>query len=138
MKLAIGSKIKCIGNIRRKKQNRKYATTGKYASWTSNGASVKLATVALGKWKNVEIRLPEPREQTVYVVELQRSKKHGLYVTHMQSVPELFGKVLHHWNIAVTYQTLSVKEIKISIECADTLNSFNDDVLEKKHWWIGG
>jgi len=81
--------------------------------------------------KNVEIRLPEPREQTVYVVELQRSKKHGLYVTHMQSVPELFGKVLHHWNIAVTYQTLSVKEIKISIECADTLNSFNDVVFEK-------
>ena len=31
----------------------------------------------------------------------------------------------------MTYETLSTFEIKASIECADTLNSFNDDVLEQ-------
>ena len=49
----------------------------------------------------------------------------------MKSVPELFDKALYHWNSAITYEGLSVKEIRRSIECADTLNSFNDDVLEQ-------
>jgi len=47
-------------------------------------------------------------------------------------VPTLFNKLLHYWSYYVTYQTLSVKEIAISIECADALNSFNEDVLEQK------
>jgi len=34
---------------------------------------------------------------------------------------------LHHWNISVTYHTLSIEEIKASVESADTLNSFSDD-----------
>jgi len=46
-------------------------------------------------------------------------------------MPELFNKVLHHWNIAVMYKTLPVFEIKLSIECADALNSFNDDIMSK-------
>jgi len=40
--------------------------------------------------------------------------------------------VLHHWNTFVTYETLSLSEIKASVECADALNSFNDDVLQRK------
>jgi len=32
----------------------------------------------------------------------------------------------------VTYEALSTFEIKASIECADTLNSFNEDVLNRK------
>jgi len=50
----------------------------------------------------------------------------------MKSVPVLFNNILHHWNIVVTYKTLSIFETKSSIECADALNSFNDDVLEQK------
>jgi len=46
--------------------------------------------------------------------------------------PTLAGKVLHHWNKFVTYKTLSLFEIKASIECADALNSFNDDILQRK------
>ena len=38
----------------------------------------------------------------------------------------LFGKVLHHWNINVTYHKLNVSEIRSSIECADLVNSFSD------------
>jgi len=32
----------------------------------------------------------------------------------------------------VIYETLSNVEIKISIACADTLNSFNDDIMNGK------
>jgi len=39
----------------------------------------------------------------------------------------LINKTLHHWNISVTYHTLSIEEIKASVESADTLNSFSDD-----------
>jgi len=47
--------------------------------------------------------------------------------------PALIDKILHYWNKFVTYETLSIFEIKISIECADTLNSLSDDVSEKKY-----
>ena len=44
----------------------------------------------------------------------------------------LFNKVLYHWHIAVNYQTLSLCEIRASIECADALNSFDEDVIDQK------
>jgi len=46
----------------------------------------------------------------------------------MRNVPVLFGKILHHWNVNATYQTLNVSEIRSSIECTDVLNSLNDDL----------
>jgi len=42
------------------------------------------------------------------------------------------GKILYHWNNIVTYDMLSVFQIKASIECADTLNSFNDDLVQQQ------
>ena len=42
------------------------------------------------------------------------------------------GKILYHWNNIVKYDMLSVFQIKASIECADTLNSFNDDLVQQK------
>jgi len=81
--------------------------------------------------ENMTIRISETKEQTIYVVELINVHRKGITVQNMKSVPELFDKMLYHWNSTITYKDLSVKEIKISIECADTLNSFNDDVLEQ-------
>ena len=34
----------------------------------------------------------------------------------------LFSKMLHHWYHTVTYQNISVEEIRNSVENADTLN----------------
>jgi len=44
----------------------------------------------------------------------------------------LINKLLHHWSNFVTYETLSIFEIKASIECADVLNSFNEDILHRE------
>ena len=80
----------------------------------------------------MEIRISEPKEQTVYVVELLNSRQRGLRIQNMQNVPKLFGKVLYHWGNGNNYECLSTEEIKTSIECADTLNSFTDDTLQQK------
>jgi len=42
-------------------------------------------------------------------------------VRKIRKIPELANKTLHHWYHTVTYQNLSVKEIKFSVENADTL-----------------
>ena len=42
-------------------------------------------------------------------------------VRKIRKIPELSNKTLHHWYHTVTYQNLSVKEIKFSVENADTL-----------------
>ena len=47
-------------------------------------------------------------------------------------MPVLFGKIFHHWNVNGTYQTLNVSEIRLSIEGADILNSFNDELENRK------
>jgi len=47
-------------------------------------------------------------------------------------VPALFGKILHHLNYNVTYRTLNESEIRLSIECADMLNSFNDELENRQ------
>jgi len=44
----------------------------------------------------------------------------------------MVGKILHHWISLVIYKTLSNVEIKISIECAEALNSFNEDIMTAK------
>jgi len=81
---------------------------------------------------DVELRIPESKERTVYVVELIKNHQRGMRIQNMRNVPKLFGKVLYHWNNGINCESLSLKEIKISIECADTLNSFNDDILQQK------
>ena len=47
-------------------------------------------------------------------------------------MPTLFNKLLHYWSYYVTYRTFNISEIRLSIECADVLNSF-DDELENRH-----
>jgi len=47
-------------------------------------------------------------------------------------VPTLFGKILYHWSFNVIYQTLTVCEIRSSIECADVLNSFDDEIENRQ------
>jgi len=74
--------------------------------------------------------LTEAAEQTVYTFALTKTVRR-IYVYRIESVPTLFSKLLHYWSYYVTYQTLSVKEIAISIECADALNSFKDDIMSK-------
>jgi len=78
------------------------------------------------------IRVFEPNERTAYVIEVIHKIKKGLKIKRITNEPTLVGKVLHHWDNIVTYDTLSVFQIKASTECADTLNSFNDNVLQEK------
>ena len=92
----------------------------------------KLANMAYENWRwrrNTNARTKRTNSVCYWVIE-----NYAWYVcsTYKKIVPESVNKVLHHWSIAITYQTLSVKEIKASIECADALNGFNDDVLEQK------
>jgi len=54
----------------------------------------------------------------VYVIEIKYKIKKGLEVVTMFSDPTLVGKMLHHWDDIVSYETLSVSQIKASIECA--------------------
>jgi len=82
--------------------------------------------------ETIEIRLPDPVERTVYVVGLLKRDWRGLKVQYMRSVPILFGKILHHWSYHISYQTLNVLEIRLSIECADVLNSFDDELENRK------
>jgi len=74
--------------------------------------------------KQIELRLVETKEQIVYTVGLVL-RKDGIYVQYVRSVPELVDKMLHHWHYTTTYQTLSVEDIKDSVENADILNMLN-------------
>jgi len=82
--------------------------------------------------EKVEIRLPNPLGETVYVVGLLKHDIKGLKVQYIRNVPVLFGKILHHWNYNITYQTLNASEIRLSIECADILNSFHDELENRQ------
>jgi len=80
----------------------------------------------------VTLRLRDEKESTVHEVELKYTRKQGLMVEKVQEKLELWGKVLHHWDTKVTYHTLSLREIMNSIECAEALNSFNNDIMNAK------
>jgi len=82
--------------------------------------------------ETIEIRLPDPVERTVYVVGLLKQEWKGMKVQYIRNVPTLFCKILHHWNFYVTYQTLNAAEIRSSIECADVLNSFDDELENRQ------
>jgi len=69
--------------------------------------------------KPVEIRISDNNEQTVYAVALAKTHHRGMQVQNFKNVPELFGKLLYHWNTEITYERLSVEEIAKSIENAD-------------------
>jgi len=75
-----------------------------------------------GKSKEqIELRIAEPEKQTVYAVGI-RLRKNVIYVRYVHNTPELVNKRLHHWYYTSTYQTLSVQDIKDSVENADILN----------------
>lgn len=82
--------------------------------------------------KSTEIRLTESEEKDVYTLCIKNTKRKGLLIKHMKIEPTLTGKILQDWSNFVTYETLSLFEIKASIECAHTLNSFNEDILLTK------
>jgi len=76
--------------------------------------------------RQVEIRLSDNREQTVYDVTLAKTKYHGIRVQNFKSVPEIFDKLLYHWNVGITYECLSIETIQNSSENADILNGVED------------
>ena len=78
----------------------------------------------------VELRMCELKEQKIYAIG-SLLKNNGIYVQYVQDVPELINKILHYWDPSVTYQTLSIKEIKNSVEYADAINHI-DDCSESK------
>jgi len=82
--------------------------------------------------ESTEIRLAESNEKNIYTICFENIQKKGLIIKEVRNEPMLIGKVLHHWNNFVIYETLSIFEIKASIECADALNSFNDDILQRE------
>ena len=81
--------------------------------------------------ETTEIRLTDPASKTVYTVCLSKWKG-TMKIKNIKPEPTLTGKILHHWSNFITYETLSLFEIKASFECADVLNSFNEDILDKK------
>ena len=76
------------------------------------------------KGEQIELRLDEPKEPTVYVVGLLL-KRGAIYVQYVRAAPKLLNKVLHHWYCTTTYQTMSVQDIKDSVENPDILNMLN-------------
>ena len=82
--------------------------------------------------ESTEIRLTNPTTKDVDTVVIEHTMKRGLMIKNIINEPKLTGKVLHHWHMHVTCETLSLIEIKASIECADTLNSFNDDLMDRE------
>jgi len=74
--------------------------------------------------KQIELRLAEPQEPTVYALGLLL-QKNAIYVQYVRNTPELLNKMLHHWYYSITYQILSVQDIKNSVENADIVNMLN-------------
>jgi len=50
----------------------------------------------------------------------------------MKSVFDIGDKVLHHWDRWTSYENLTAFKINTRIECADALNSFNDELWDRK------
>jgi len=69
--------------------------------------------------KSTEIRLNKPEEKSAYTVCIKNTKRKGLLIKHIKNEPTLTDKRLYHWSNFVIYETLSIFEIKASIECAD-------------------
>jgi len=76
--------------------------------------------------QQIELRMPEPKEQKVYAVGLAL-RNSAIYVQYVRDAPELINKTLHQWDLMTTYQTLTVKEIAGSAERADVLNMLEVD-----------
>jgi len=71
--------------------------------------------------KQIELRMVEPKERTVYTVGPSLIKS-AIYVRYVRNAPELVNKMLHHWNSTITYKTLSVEDIEDSVKREDILN----------------
>jgi len=72
-----------------------------------------------------EIDIPVPEEQTNYESKLHL-KGGTNFVRRVQDTPRLIGKVLHQWDINVTYQTLTLEEIIRSVQRADITNLLHE------------
>ena len=78
----------------------------------------------------IELRISEPEEQKIYASGLLL-KHNAIYVQYVYDAPELIGKTLHYWDLPVTCQTLTLKEIQNSVDRANAINLLNDcDALE--------
>jgi len=78
----------------------------------------------------MQIRIFEPEEHKIYTSSLLL-KHNATYAHNVRDAPELIGKTLHYWDLPVTYQTLSLKEMQSSVERANAINLLNDcDALE--------
>jgi len=93
-----------------------------------NMTNIKAMTLILswlawhGKNRNyVKIRLKDQKESKVYTAGILQ-KKGKICVRCMRHNPEMGDKILHHWYHNITYQNLFIKEIRNSIDNADTLN----------------
>jgi len=73
----------------------------------------------------VELRMFELQEQKAYATGLLL-KNNAIYVQYVRDAPELINKILHYWDPSITYQTLSTKEIKNSVEYAYAINNLGD------------
>jgi len=66
-----------------------------------------------------------------YISVTLRLKDNTIYVRPVKVAPGLIGKMLHQWNLQVTYQTLTLEEIQSSVNRADATNLLHDcDVMK--------
>jgi len=73
----------------------------------------------------IELRLFEPSEQKIYISNLEMENG-GIYVRGMSEKPVLTNEILYIWEPSITYQTLTVEEIKQSVKRADAAKLLND------------
>ena len=81
----------------------------------------KQATAQILNWitwqmkigESTEIRLTEPNEKSVYIINIENVPRRGLIIKKLIHEPTLIGKVLHHWNKYVL-STMGVSKESIS------------------------
>jgi len=60
--------------------------------------------------EQVDVRMVDKNKQTAYTITLENIANYGMRVQKVKHAPELFGKLLYHWNTEITYRRLSVKK----------------------------
>jgi len=83
--------------------------------------AVNWLTVNAKNGYEIELLMPVPEEQMVYVIGLS-SRCRSIYVRYVHAAPGLIGKMLHQRDLQVNYQTLTLEEIQSSVYCAEAAN----------------
>ena len=83
--------------------------------------AVNWLTVNAKNGYEIELLMPVPEEQMVYVIGLS-SRCRSIYVRYVHAAPGLIGKMLHQQDLQVNYQTLTLEEIQSSVYCAEAAN----------------